>query len=54
MENIIYAAVTIFFVAYSVWAIVMMVVTSPTFQERRKNQQLEAIVKRHEAARSSQ
>lgn len=51
MEDIFYAAVTIFFVAYSIWAIVMMVVTSPTLQERRHNRRLEAIVKRQEAAR---
>ena len=51
MEDIFYAAVIALSVAFSVWAIVMMITTSPTLQERRKNRKLDAIAKKHEAAR---
>lgn len=52
MENIFYVAVIVLSVAFSVWAIVMMITTSPTLQELRKNRKLDAIAKKHEEGRA--
>lgn len=49
--NIFYALVIVASTIVSVWAIVTMIQTSPTLQERRKNRHLAEIVKQHELSR---